>query len=822
MLTLSMSASESVNDGEYPLSGLVVVDLASGIPGAYCTKLLADAGAVIIKLEAPEGDFLRRFSASSTKIEDVQDSAVFQFLACSKESVVIDPEDPIALLNGHRIIAGADAVVWSGESSLATHAQFSPAALRDRLPGLIVAAISPFGLEGPWAGRAATEFTLQAWAGAIGHRGVPGFPPVSVGGRVGEWAAGVYTAFGLLAAIRRRKHSGKGELLDTSVLDAVALTLTNMHPVTFFTEAGYPRDPAPSTLIPGIHPTADGWVGFMTGTGQQWLDFCVLVERFDWMEDLSLIRAQARSARRSEITECINEWTGARTTAEVVELASELRVPVSPVATGETAPLINPEMYTTNPKKRFTQPITPYFLSGDAVLPRLLPSPTLGEHTTKRTEAVDSPPQCQVPGGRPQGYPFEDLRIVDLTAFWAGPSATQAYAMLGADVIKVESPSRPDGLRAVSTRSLNEEQWWEHAPLFHATNTNKRSLGLRLDRPRGLEILRELLDNSDILIENYSPRVLDSWDLDYGSLSRTNPRLIVVRMPAFGLSGIWRNRTGFAQTMEQMSGMAWITGFPETVPIVPNGPCDPIAGAHAAFALEVALEHRERTGMGMLVEVPMVLSALNIAAEQVVEFGAYGVCLERLGNRGRGGTVQNLFRTSDAENGIGGPLVAISVETDEQWAAMVRVLGSPDWARRTELTTVMGRAAVASEIEENVASWCATRSLNEIVGLLWPAGVPVAKVLMPHEPDFTQFEARGFFERVDNPLVNHSLVPGLPVRFSAGPRRMNRRRAPQLGEHNTEVLKGLLGYSDGEIATLEFEGIVGKGLQVDSNMKGLD
>ncbi|MCU1394824.1 MAG: Formyl-CoA transferase [Ilumatobacteraceae bacterium] len=814
-----MSDSGSADGSESPLSGLVVVDLSSGIPGAYCTKLLAGAGATVVKLEAPDGDPLRRSSTNDTG----DDGVLFEYLACSKESVVIDPDDPSGMSDALELIGRAQVVVWSSGSSLSTNDRLTPAVLREAFPTLVVSAISPFGLDGPWAHRAATEFTLQAWAGAIGHRGLPGHQPVAVGGRVGEWAAGMYSAVAVLAALRRAERSGRGELLDTSVLDAVALTLTNMHPVTFFAEAGFARDPSPNSLVPGIHPTSDGWVGFMTGTGQQWLDFCVLIERFDWMDEPDLIRAQTRSARRSEITDCINAWTSGRTTAEVIEFAAELRIPVAPVATGETAPLINPSMYEPSPTGRFVQPKTPYILGDGAQLRVAGPPPKLGEHTARHTKLVKQPdasfPRVRVFGdGPPLDEPFAGVRIVDLTAFWAGPSTTQAFATLGADVIKVESPVRPDGLRAVSTLPLSQDLWWEHAPLFHATNTNKRSLGLRLDRPRGIAVLRELLDSSDVLIENFSPRVLDSWGLDYESLSRSNPRLIVVRMPAFGLAGEWRNRTGFAQTMEQMSGMAWITGYPDTGPIVPNGPCDPIAGGHAAFALEVALAQRERTGRGMLVEVPMVMSALNVAAEMVIEYSANGVRIERTGNHGRGVVVQNLYRTSEDDDGIGGPLVAIAVENGEQWVRIVETAGWDDWND----SAAPGSNPTTAQIDTRLESWCSVRTSDEIISLLWSADVPVAKVLMPHQPDRTQFDARHFFEEVIDPLSGASLIPGLPVRFSAGPHHHNRLPSPLLGQHNLEVLRDILGYEAGHIALLESDGTVGRGMHAESKLIGLD
>lgn len=805
-----------------PLDDYTVADLSTGIAGAYCTRLLAGAGAVVVTVEPPEGDTLRRRSPSGTVSPPGEDGALFQFLSCGKQSVVADPERPVDVEFVLDLLAAADAVVWSPGSRLADLPELHPTALHARFPGLDVVALTHFGLDGPWAGRAATEFTLQAWAGAIGWRGLPDQPPVSVGGRVGEWAAGTFAATGLLASRRRQRIDPGGQILDTSVLDAVALSLTNMHPVTYFAEAGSPRDPRPVSLLPGIHATADGWVGFMTVTGQQWLDFCALVERVDWMDDASLGSAVERERRRDELTAHIDAWAATRTTAEILDLAAVLRVPAAPVGTGATVPTIDhfadQGMFVETPRGGFVQPATPYRLHGKVGLPPLGPPPALGEHTAewaqraRQARAAPQAPRRPSQGGR---LPFDDLRVVELTAFWAGPSAAQFLGMHGAEVIKIESPARPDGMRTLSTRRLEEEQWWEYAPLFHATNTNKLGLGLRLDRPRGPDLLVDLLDRSDVLVENFSPRVLDSWGLGHEVLRQTNPGLIVVRMPAFGLAGPWRDRTGFAQTMEQASGMAWVTGFPDGAPQVPSGVCDPLAGAHAAFALQVALAVRDRTGEGMLVEVPMVASALNVVAEQVVEYSAYGVLAHRTGNRSPAAAPQNLYRTSDPPDGLGGPRVAISVETDAQWSVLVEALGRPEWALGADLATSAGRKAHEEELDARLAQWCRHRTVADVLDVLWSAGVPVGRVAMPHEPELAQFTSRGFYEQVRHPREGTTLVAGWPVRFSRDRYDMHRSRAPMLGEHNHYVVTELLGMTADEYAGLESAQVIGKGLNPD-------
>lgn len=183
---------------ELPLEGFVVVDLSIGVAGGYGTKLLVDGGATVLKVEATDGDPLRRWSGSGAEIGDEESGPFFQFLAGGKESLVLDPESADVAMQVGRRLASADAVIWSADSPFASIAELHPKRLEADYPHLVIVSISPFGLDGPWSGRAATEFTLQAWSGAIVGlgRGAPDRAPVQVGGRVGQFVTGTYTAIG--------------------------------------------------------------------------------------------------------------------------------------------------------------------------------------------------------------------------------------------------------------------------------------------------------------------------------------------------------------------------------------------------------------------------------------------------------------------------------------------------------------------------------------------------------------------------------------------------------------------------------------------------
>ena len=272
--------------------------------------------------------------------------------------------------------------------------------------------------------------------------------------------------------------------------------------------------------------------------------------------------------------------------------------------------------------------------------------------------------------------------MIDLTAFWAGPVIGYACGVLGAEVIHVESTKHPDGIRLNGTRPMTEPQWWEWCPMFQGSNTNKLDLAVELDTARGRELLLQLVDHSDVLLDNFSPRVLEQWGLDQDVLLERNPGLVVLRAPAYGLTGPWRERLAYAPTIEAQAGLAWISGFTDRGPEPPSGVADAMGGAHATVALLLALEHRRRTGKGMFLECPMVGSSLNLAAEQIVEHSAYGRLLGRRGNRDAVCVPQGVYLTADVDaDGSRDRWVAVSVADDEQWRALCRIVDAPAWAR---------------------------------------------------------------------------------------------------------------------------------------------
>jgi crotonobetainyl-CoA:carnitine CoA-transferase CaiB-like acyl-CoA transferase len=776
---------------ELPLSGLRVLDLSSEIAGPYATKLLADAGADVIKLEAPAGDPLRRWSASHSEISG--SGALFQFLNTSKRAAVADLESPTGRKLCLDLARSSDLLFESLGAGRLEALGLGWETLHAHNPTLSLVSISAWGGTGPYADRPATEWTLQAASGATAFRGLPDRGPVGAGGRVGEWCGSAYAATGGLSAYFSARRTGQGQHVDVSLFECLLQSATIYHASI---DAQFHPGPLPRVLeTPSIEPAKDGWVGFCAYTGQQWKDFCSMIGRPELSEGEKYFDQTARVKELAFIQEAMHTWTREHTVDEIIEIASLLRIPCVPIGNGQTVlemdHLRERGVFVDNPAG-FKQPRVPYRMDHE---PRPFePAPSLGQHQSEieTLAEVERANPFEITGEG--ALPFEGLRVVDLTAFWAGPTVTGFLAQLGADVIKIESIQRPDGMRFMAT--VPGERFYEWGPVFHGVNPGKRCVTLDLDQARGLAILRQLIEGADVLTENFSVRVMENFGLSWEVLHAWNPKLIVLRMPAYGLDGPWKDRAGFASNVDQISGMSWVTGY-EDFPIIVRAVCDPVGGMHAAFALMLGLESRRTTQRGQLIEVPLVEPALSVAAEQVIEYTAYGKLLNASANRGPFAAPQGIYDTDDEE------YLALAVATDLQWEALCKVVGSPSWALAPALASQAGRRQAHDLVDAELSKWFLARSCSESVELLINAGIPASQVVDGHSVrPHPQLEHREFFQTLDHPETGPVDYPVLPMKFSGLGSKLHRRPPPTLGQHNEEVLVGELGMSDDELEEL--------------------
>ncbi len=723
--------------------GLRVADLSTGLAGGYCSKLLTDLGADVLKLEPPGGDLLR------------SRNALFQYLHTSQRSMVTEAAGL------REWVAAADVMLESFTPGVA-----ESLGLVKLAP--VTVSISSFGRGGPDSTVDLPEPVLQARSGSLSSHGHMDKPPLTVGGRLGDYVAGTFAALGAVTAWRRVQQTGEPEHVDVSMLEAMQLTMGTVPTLMARFPGGF-LGTFRWVMIPGNEPTEDsGYVGITTVTKQQWLSLLSLMGRDDLAADDELATMMGRGKRAKETNELIHSWTMQHTAAEIVDLCAEERVPAAIVGNGALLPqfdqLEEREVFVVQPGASFVRPRAPFRFS--AVPDRVMtPAPALGAGAP----AAPPGPRPRATSASGEARPLAGIKVLDFTAFWSGPFATAWLCAMGAEVIKVESVQRPDGIRfSAAVRPHRDPQFYEKSALFHAANLGKKGITLDLGHPDGLAIAKRLVERCDIVAENFTPRVMDGFGLSYDEVARVKPDVIMLRLPAFGLSGPWRDRPGFAQTMEQLTGMAWVTGYEGGPPIIPGGVVDPMVGTHAAIALVAALEHRDRTGTGQLIEMAMIEVAAAVTAEQVVEYSASG---KLLGRRGEGG---------------------VYACTDDEWIAI-----------DVEEDLLAGEAR---------AEWCATRAASDAVDELMAAGIPAAVMVLAFATlDDPQLRARAFFAPIEHPLVGVQEYPGFPMRFwSPGPEGgWWSGPAPQLGQHNDEVLRAELGLTDAELAHLRSEQVIG-------------
>ncbi len=410
--------------------------------------------------------------------------------------------------------------------------------------------------------------------------------------------------------------------------------------------------------------------------------------------------------------------------------------------------------------------------------------------------------QLANPNGK---LPLEGLRVLDLTAFVAGPVVTTNLAYFGAEVIKVESAQRPDGFRAWAPMKGIDE-WWETSSLWNGDNLNKLGITLDLTRPEGREIFLRLVPYADVVIDNFSPRVMDNFRLTYDVLKEINPSIIVVAMPGFGLSGPWRNYVNFATSMEHMSGVCHLTGYPDQPePYNPASVSDVFGSFTTMVALLAALEHRRRTGEGQLIEV--ALQEAFIAATvpfDIIDYDMNHRLRGPAGNRHPWISPHGVYPCKGDDSWI-----AIAVSDDEEWASFREALGFPDWSTDERFATGAGRLKRAGELDKLIAGWTRNRDSRETMELLQAHGVAAGVVATDPRED-PHLTAREFLVEIDRPFIGKRRYPNWQVRLSKTPGR-HRKASPLLGEDTRSILSRLLGLSEKELDGLQERKIIGTG-----------
>ena len=552
----------------------------------------------------------------------------------------------------------------------------------------------------------------------------------------------------------------------------------------------------------GIVRAADGWLGINCLTGQHWLDACAMLGLPEYGEQQVAI--MLGGPERAEFFDKAQPWLSEHTVGDIVDLSQAMRIPASPVNDGAT--VLDCPQYVErgffvdagDTDWSFRRPGAPFRLSKTQALPPR-PAPRLGSQAS-----VADGTSVSLRAGTNPAAPLSDVKVLDLTTFWAGASLTCYLGAFGADIVKVESIQRPDGHRYSGAWAHEGGRWYERSAMWQATNLNKRDITLDLTSEEGHDLVRRLVRDADVVVENFSPRVIEQFGLDYESLVKLKSDVILVRMPGFGLRGPWRDYVGWALNFEQTSGMAAVTGYADGPPCTLQGPADPIVGVHAGVALLAALEHRRHAGEGQLIEIAQIEVAACVTAEPVVEYSMNGVVQPRMGNRMRG-FLQGVYPTSEDDE-----WVAISIRDNTDWANLITAMSRPDLLDDRRFTSADDRELSHDDFDAVVAEWTRTLSPAQIVDTLGAVHVPAEWVLTAGRMyDLPQLDARGYYESFEHPVTGRHRYPGWPFTMTPGPDRHHRLAPPTLGQHNDEILRRL-GVTGDELEDLRTRRVIGE------------
>ncbi len=392
--------------------------------------------------------------------------------------------------------------------------------------------------------------------------------------------------------------------------------------------------------------------------------------------------------------------------------------------------------------------------------------------------------------------PLEGVRVVEAATLFAAPLAGMLLGDYGADVVKIEHPSRPDPARGHGPSKDGQGLW------FKALARNKRLVTLDLARPEGRDLFLRLAERSDVVLENFRPGTLERWGLGWDELSAVNPRLVLARVSGFGQAGPYARRPGFGTLAEAMSGFAALNGEPDGPPLLPPlALADGVAALATAFAIMVALRAREETGRGQVVDTSLVEPLMTLLGPQLTAFDLLGELQPRTGNRSSHNAPRNVYRTAD------GSWVAVSSSATSIAERVVRLVGRPDLAEQPWFATGAGRAAHVDEIDGAVATWVGARGREEVLAAFEAAEAAIAPVYDARDilAD-PQLASIGAIISLDDDTLGPIKMTNVISRLSDTPGKIRSPGGPQ-GADTAQVL-GELGVSAEELEKLRKEGVV--------------
>lgn len=762
------------------LAGLTVIELPHSVAIRYCGRLLAAMGARVLQVGAASTDGVGYGAAAST--------AYGAWLDAGKTALPADLASALAGASKVDLVLAGPGAAAVAEADLAIQTAGNAAGRPTLRLGL-----SWFACDGPYRDWAGSDAVIQAMSGVAYSTGALDGDPMLPRGHAPQAVAGTVACIAALGALVGRRRGWAGRQIDLDVLSANLCfheSTACSAPDERVRRRGVNR--FTPTFPAGIYKTADGWIGLTALTPPQWVALCGLIGQPGLGLDLHHHVTLNRLEDADRLDALLQPALAQRSSAHWLIEGQALRIPFAPVPMlAELA-------------------VTPHWRERASFAPIAGTAQALGPTLPFQVESIGAR-QRVPPGPRAAASerPLSGLRVLDLTMGWAGPLATRHLADLGADVVKVESCSHIDWWRGYDALTDTDPPPYETRPSFLMVNRHKRGITLDFKTDAGRDLLRRLASGCDLMIENYAPGALNKLGIGSRAMAEAVPGLIAVSMGAFGNRGSWSGFRAYGSTVEQASGFPFVNGQadgPPTMQHVAYG--DPVAGLYGALACLASIYRRESgaDARSCVVDLGQVECLFQLAADAIVAQSTQTEPLAREGSRHPRSALR--MSAGCAAEADGPAWIAVSVETAAQWQALAGLLG---FATADPVDTQDFQALKQHEaaLDAALRVWAAGRDGQAAVASLQRVGVPAGPVRPGNAlADDAQLAARGYFQAMQRRHVGLHLSTQTPYRFDGAALPIG-GPAPTLGQHNHELLCGVLGLDQAEYDELLGAGVIG-------------
>ena len=787
--------------------------------GEIGPMLLGDLGADVIRVEHPGGNSARLTLPQVKELDE--DLRSLQFIAFNrnKRSIVLDPATPADCTTLEALVARADFIFESYPSDNLSAYGIDFDAARRINPNIVYVRLSPFGADGPHSSLIADDLVLASMGGPVSLQGVPERAPIRVSVPQAWRHAGVEAVAGSLVAHAKMIRSGEAQYVDLSAQSVMTWTMLNAMDAYAIQGADFQRNGSSMNNgvlnIQIVYPTSDGYIVALPLPS-------MVMACTPWMIEDGILDESYRNHDWAQVEEALADperidetltWS-IDVCQRFFALHSKQELFHYGLKHGDTLAPVNTldELLALEHmgERDYWEPLT--LGSRTVNVPGLWSKPSnqglsirrgaprLNEHGDEIRAAL----RYAQPSPRPEPtetsdeLPFAGIKVTDFTWVGVGPISSKYLADHGADVIRIESESRPDVVRA-SGPFRGGEPGLNRSQFFGDFNTSKRSLALDLKSPEAIELAKQLITESDVMIESFASGAIGRMGLGYEAVSQINPSLIMISTCLMGQTGSASGMAGYGYHAAALAGFYEVTGWPD---LAPSGPwiayTDTIAPRFVSVLLASALDRRRRTGEGCFIDVAQIETALHFLAPEFLNLQINGESAGRLGNRSAYYAPQGCYPCSGEDDWC-----AIVVETDQQWQALADITGInqsyPDHA---------ARLAAHDLIDAEISRWTSAHSRDQVMETLQAAGIPSGRVQRSSDLlNDPQYAHRNFYRYFDHQEMGHIPYAGHQYRIS-GYDNAPRGPAPCLGQHTFEILSDYLGLSDEDIAAAYASGIV--------------